>query len=56
MADLREYTNNFRVIRRDTPLAWTEYRKADGSTVQMQGTGPDVEAILVALEKLEARG
>lgn len=50
------YTNNYRTIRAGTPLAATEYRRPDGSTVQMPGTGADVEAMLAALEKLGARG
>lgn len=50
------YINNYRVIREGTPLVATEYKRPDGSTVQMPGSGAEVEGILAALVKLEERG
>lgn len=43
----RHYTPaGYRTIRAGTNLVATEYRRADGSTVQMAGQGDEVEAIL----------
>lgn len=51
----RHYTPaGYRTIRAGTNLVATEYRRADGSTVQMAGQGDEVERALREAPKLLA--